>query len=104
MARFCIARVFGSLVETRAYNAARNIFAGLRDWPKTLANFAFWEARFMGISGCHPTVAAEDPFRPDNRTSYYAARAASRTSVARQFHGIHFDGLAFKSSACRAVP
>src|SRR5580700_3073038 len=48
----------------REYSPARNIFAGLRAWPKTLSDFAFGEARFMGISGCHLTLAAVDPFRP----------------------------------------
>ncbi|HTG73690.1 MAG TPA: hypothetical protein VMB70_07970, partial [Terriglobia bacterium] len=52
------------LVETRAYRPARNIFAGFRVWPKTCLDFAFAEARFLGISGCHPTMAAVDPFRP----------------------------------------
>src|SRR5579863_4551518 len=53
MARFCIARVCRSWLETRAYRPARNIFAGLRPWPKTCSVFAFRGARFPGISGCH---------------------------------------------------
>jgi len=40
MARFCIAGVCWSLVETRAYNPARNIFAGLRDWHRELSGRA----------------------------------------------------------------
>jgi hypothetical protein len=62
--RFCIASVCWSFVETRAYSPARNIFAGFRAWPKTSSDFAFVEARFAGISGCHPIMAAFDPFRP----------------------------------------
>src|SRR5262249_46704167 len=57
-ARFRIASVCWSLVETRAYNPARNIFAGLRDWPKTLPDFAFWEARFLRIPECYFRMAA----------------------------------------------
>jgi len=34
MFRFCIAKVCWSLVEKRAYRPARNIFAGLRVWPR----------------------------------------------------------------------
>jgi hypothetical protein len=33
-----------------AYRPTRNIFAGLRAWPKTLCVFAFLEVRFAGIS------------------------------------------------------
>jgi hypothetical protein len=36
-------------VETRAYKPARNIFAGLRDWPKTLSDFASGEAGLWAI-------------------------------------------------------
>src|SRR5215831_1017538 len=64
MARFCIASVCGSLVETRAYRPARNIFGRLCAWPKTCADFAFWEARFLSIWRFYPTMAAVDPFRP----------------------------------------
>jgi hypothetical protein len=49
MARFCIAKVCWSFVETRAYSPARNIFSGFRRWPKTWSDFAFSEALFMGI-------------------------------------------------------
>jgi hypothetical protein len=28
---------------------ARNIFSGFRGWPKTLSDFAFWEARLAVI-------------------------------------------------------
>jgi hypothetical protein len=31
----------------------RNIFDRFRNWPKTYSDFAFWEALFLGISGCH---------------------------------------------------
>jgi hypothetical protein len=41
IARFCIARVCWSLVETRAYSPARNIFGRLRAWPKTCSDWAF---------------------------------------------------------------
>jgi hypothetical protein len=47
--RFCIASVCWSLVETRAYKVTRNIFATLRDWPKTLPGLAFGKARFSAI-------------------------------------------------------
>jgi hypothetical protein len=30
---------------------------------ETLSDFAFWEARFLGIAECHPTMADDDPFR-----------------------------------------
>ena len=41
IARPCIASVCWSLVETRAYRPARNIFGGLRAWPKTYADLGF---------------------------------------------------------------
>jgi hypothetical protein len=37
-------------VETRAYSPARNIFAGLRDWPKTLFDFDSGIFRLAGTS------------------------------------------------------
>jgi hypothetical protein len=49
MARFCIAKVCWSLVETRAYSPARNILGRFRAWPKTWSDFVFSEARFIGI-------------------------------------------------------
>src|ERR1041385_2994356 len=67
----------------RAYKPTRNIFAGFRAWPKTLPDFAFGKARLAAISECHPTLAAEDPFRPgrDDDTTPREARApASRDS------------------------
>jgi hypothetical protein len=71
-------------VETRAYSPARNIFAGLRVWPKTLADFVFSEARFLGISERHSTMAVVDPFRP-GRIHHITRRrgGASRASVSR---------------------
>jgi hypothetical protein len=59
------------LVETRAYRPARNIFEDLRGWPKKLSDFGSWEAHFTGIARLPINLAAEDPFRPDDR-SYYA--------------------------------
>ncbi len=35
-----------------------------RAWPKTCPDFAFWEARFMGIFRASPALAGVDPFRP----------------------------------------
>ncbi len=83
MARFCIASVCWSLVETRAYRPARNIFPGLRTWPKTSSGFAFREARLAAISECHLTMAAVDLFRPDriHHITYAAVVEASRASV-----------------------
>ena len=50
-------------------DAARNISIGLRVWPKReLSDFAFGEARFAAISERHPTMAADDAFRPRNRS------------------------------------
>jgi hypothetical protein len=51
-------------MEMRAYSAARNVFDRFRAWPKTYPDFGLWEARFLGISECYPTLAADDPFRP----------------------------------------
>jgi hypothetical protein len=34
-----------SFVETRPSRPARNMFAGFRDWPKTLSDFASSEVR-----------------------------------------------------------
>src|ERR1022692_1503721 len=48
----------------RVQRPARNIFGALRDRPKTCLDFVFEEARFRGISQCHFTMAAVDPFRP----------------------------------------
>jgi integrase len=47
-----------SLVETRAYRPARNIFAGLRAWPKTLGDFAFSDAR-LAATWLLPSCLAE---------------------------------------------
>ena len=77
IARFCIARVCWSLVETRAYRPARNIFDRLRAWPKTCADFAFGEARFMGISECHPIMATVDRFRSVSAHTLVSARVIS---------------------------
>jgi len=66
--RVCIARVCCSLVETRAYSPARNIFVRFRRWPKTLPDFAFSKARWTAISRHHS--------RPGR----------SRSFSARQFH------------------
>ena len=73
IARFCIASVCWSLVETRAYRPARNIFAGLRAWPKTSSDFALLDRRLAGIAQVSSAMAEQDPFRPYSRTSYYAA-------------------------------
>ena len=54
----------GKTVVTRAQGPARNIFAGLRAWPKTSLDFAFGRAGFLGISERRLAMAADDPFRP----------------------------------------
>jgi hypothetical protein len=54
--------------------------------PETLSDFVFWEARLMGISGCYPTMATVDPFRPGRThhhiTRYYAAAGAQQLLIA----------------------
>ena len=40
--------------------AARDICAGFRVWPKTSSDFGFIEARFMSIAERHRTMAAND--------------------------------------------
>ena len=84
MARLCIGKVCWSLVETRAYRPARNIFAGFRAWPKTLSDFAFGEARLVAISECHLSHGRSRSFSARKESSYYAAAGvASRASVSR---------------------
>ena len=77
----------GCLGDTRAYRPPRNIFRLLRTWPKTLSDFAFGEARFLGTAGLYPSPAAVDPFRPGRDhhiTQYYAAAGVTRlASVVR---------------------
>lgn len=68
------------VVETRAYRPMRNIFAGLRVWPKT--DFTFGEARLAAISECPPTLAAVDPFRPGRYIILQAAPASGGSSRA----------------------
>jgi hypothetical protein len=53
-----------TMVETRAYRPARNIFAGLRGWPKTSLDSPLRETRFTGTGRCPTTPAGVDPFRP----------------------------------------
>jgi hypothetical protein len=65
------------LVETRAYRPTRNIFAGLRAWPKTSPDFMFERARFLGISARRLALAAVDPFRPGKAHGNARPRAAS---------------------------
>jgi hypothetical protein len=43
---------------------ARNIFAGLRDWPKTLFDFDSGTLRLAGISAVYRKLAGSYPFRP----------------------------------------
>src|SRR5262249_44525388 len=47
---------------------------------KSVIGFYLRKSLFLDISERHPTLAAVDPFWPGSRTSYYAARAASRAS------------------------
>ncbi len=42
--------VYRSMVETRTYGPARDIFAGLRGWLKTLLDFDSGIVRLAGIS------------------------------------------------------
>ena len=84
MARFCIAIVCCSSVDTRAYRPARNIFAGLRAWPKTYLDFGFWEAPFAGISERYLTMAGVDRFRLGAGDS----SKASRLPIRCQFGGV----------------
>src|SRR5580698_5897654 len=43
---------------------ARNIFAGLGAWPKTLRDFVFSDACLAAIWGCRSGMAEYYPFRP----------------------------------------
>jgi hypothetical protein len=49
-------------IRNPANSPGQNIFFRLRNWPKTSLDFAFAEARFMGISARHRTMAEEDSF------------------------------------------
>lgn len=51
------------MVETRAYSPTRNIFVGLRDWPKTWSDLVFWEARLAAIWRRPIRLTEDDPFR-----------------------------------------
>ena len=64
-------------------NPARNVFAVFY-LAKYVIQFCVWEARSLGISGCHPTMAADDPFRPGSYiifrrvlTSHGSSRAST---------------------------
>jgi hypothetical protein len=72
------------LVDTRAYRPARNIFGCLRDWQKTLVDFAFWEARLGATRKDLHCPAEHDPFRPGRFIIIYqgSALAQDRPSVA----------------------
>jgi hypothetical protein len=45
--------------------AGQNILGHVRAWPKTLSDFPLRNPVFLGILERHPTMAAVDPFRPN---------------------------------------
>src|SRR5512142_3106815 len=67
-----------AFAQAPADRSARNIFGDPHVRPKTLADFAFREARLWPFRKRYPTLVAVDPFRPGNNhdiTRLWAWRA-----------------------------